>query len=366
MKQLPWETEIGIAGQRIGPMQPTCFIADIGSNHDGDLQRAKDLIYLAKEAGADVAKFQHFSAAAIASDPGFRSLTEVSFLKDLVKPVYEIYQDAAIDLEWTPALADTCRDAGITFMTTPMSPDLLEAVDRFIPAIKIGSGDLSWTEFLDKVAGRGKPVLLATGLASMDEVAHAVQAILRRNSRLVLLQCNTNYSGSSENLRHVHLNVLKTFQAMYPGMVLGLSDHTPGHAAVLGAIALGARVIEKHFTDDNARPGADHTVAMNPQAWKEMMQRARELELALGSGVKMLEENEKEWIVMQRRALRAGRRLNKGTVLQEGMLVALRPCPREAIPPYALPSLLGRTLCNDLEEGQHIRWQDVGDQEVRF
>jgi len=359
-----WQTEIRIAGHLIGEDHPTCFIADIGSNHDGDLQRAKDLIYLAKESGADVAKFQHFSAASLASDYGFRHVQGVSFLKNLTKPIYEIYQDVSINPEWTPTLAETCREAGITFMTTPTSPALVDELDSFVPAYKIGSGDLTWSAFLEYVAQRNKPVLLATGLSTADEVHRAVEAILRYNGQLVLLQCNTNYSGSSENFRHAHLNVLKTFQTMYPGMLLGLSDHTPGHAAALGAIALGARVIEKHFTDDNTRPGADHAISMDAAAWKEMMARARELEMALGSGVKTLEDNEKEWVIMQRRALRATRALKQGSVLREDMFAALRPCPREAIPPYDLPSLVGRSLLRDLNEGEHVTWRDIGDAEA--
>ncbi len=119
------------------------------------------------------------------------------------------------------------------------------------------------------------------------------------------MQCNTNYTGSKENFKYVNLNVLKTYAAMYPDLILGLSDHTPGHAAVLGAVALGARVVEKHFTDDNLREGPDHAFALDPIAWADMVENTRQLEMALGSADKSVAENEQETVVLQRRCLRA-------------------------------------------------------------
>jgi sialic acid synthase SpsE len=133
-------------------------------------------------------------------------------------------------------------------------------------------------------------VLLATGASTHGRRRPCRAAVLRVNPQLVLMQCNTNYTGSLENFRHINLNVLKTYARALPGRVLlGLSDHSPGHATVLGAIAFGARAVEKHFTDDNARKGPDHGFAMNPQSWREMVERSRELEAALGDGVKRVE-----------------------------------------------------------------------------
>lgn len=357
-----WKSELSIAAHRIGTRFPTCFIADIGANHDGDLDRAKELIHLAREAGADIAKFQHFRAESIASDFGFRHLAPVGLLQGVKRPIYELYRDASMKRDWTPVLAETCRKAGITFLTTPTSPEFVEEVDPYVPAFKVASGDLTWTQLIENMAARHKPVLMSTGMATTDEVQRAVEAVLRHHDEIVLFQCNVDYTGSADKFRFVNLNVLKTFQARYPGMPLGLSDHTPGHAAVLGAIALGARVIEKHFTDDNARPGADHAISMIPSTWKEMVQRGRELEMALGSGEKTLMENEKEWVILQRRALRARHELAQGTILREEMFDALRPCPTDAIPPHDLPRLAGRILRRSLRAGEHITWSDLGEQ----
>src|ERR1043166_809004 len=134
-----WKNELRLANHCVGSDHPTCFIADIGSNHDGDLCRAKDLIFLAKEAGADVAKFQHFRAESIASDFGFRNLPSVRLLEGLKRPIFEIYQEASMNRDWTPVLAETCHKAGITFLTTPTTPELVEEVDPYVPAFKVAS-----------------------------------------------------------------------------------------------------------------------------------------------------------------------------------------------------------------------------------
>jgi sialic acid synthase SpsE len=229
---------------------------------------------------------------------------------------------------------------------------------------KIGSGDITWPEMLRKVAEKQKPVLLATGASDIVEVRRAVEEILRINPDLVLMQCNTNYTASLENFRHVHLRVLETYRTMFPNTVLGLSDHTPGHATVLGAVVLGARVIEKHFTDDNQREGPDHPFSMTPRTWREMVDRTRELEGALGSARKFVAENEQDTLVVQRRCLRASSDLDAGTVLKPEMLEALRPAPRDAVMPFALRGVVGKKLLRNLPAGEYLRWTDVGQPEV--
>lgn len=324
---------------------PSYFIADLAANHDGDLERAKDLIYLAKEAGADAAKFQHFKAEKIVSDKGFRDLGgQQSHQAKWGKPVFDVYRQYECPRDWTQTLVETAQKAGIDFFTSPYDEEAVELLDPVLPAYKIGSGDITWTAFISFIAQRQKPVLLATGAASMADVERAVEAILAVNPRCVLMQCNTNYTGSLENFHHVNLRVLQTYAIRYPGMLLGLSDHTPGHATVLGAIALGARVIEKHFTDDNARTGPDHPFSMNPASWREMMDRARELEAALGTGIKIVEENERQTVVLQQRCLRLVRDLPAGHTLTAQDLEALRPAPPGSFKPYELAQSLGKTL----------------------
>ncbi len=276
--------EMKIADRLIGENHPTYFVADIAANHDGSLERAKLLIRLAKEAGADAAKFQNFRAPKIVSDYGFRQMRgQVSHQASWKKSVFEVYQDASIPFEWTPILKEECDKVGIHYFSSPYDFEATDFLDPYVPAYKIGSGDITWLEEVERIARKGKPVLLATGASDIGEAQKAVRLILSINPQLVLMQCNTNYTASLENFNHIHLRVLETYRTMFPQVILGLSDHTPGHATVLGAVALGARVIEKHFTDDNNREGPDHKFAMNPQSWADMVENTRQLERALGS-----------------------------------------------------------------------------------
>jgi N-acetylneuraminate synthase len=192
----------------------------------------------------------------------------------------------------------------------------------------------------------------------MDDVHRAVEAGLEINPEIAVMQCNTNYTGSLENFKYINLNVLKTFRQMYPEMVLGLSDHTPGHATVLGAVALGAKIIEKHFTDDNLREGPDHAFSMDPIAWREMVSRTRELEAALGSGVKKIEDNESTTAILQRRCIRLARPLPAGARISKEDLEVLRPCPPDGLPPYRMQDVIGRQLRADKMVGEHLAAND--------
>lgn len=356
-----WRHELYIGERAIGESRPTYFIADVAANHDGELNRAIDLIHLCAEAGADAAKFQHFEASTIVSDQGFKDLgSQSSHQASWKKSVYDVYDDASIDFAWTARLKEECDRAGIHFFTSPYSIELVDKVDPYVPAYKIGSGDITWTEIISHISGKGKPVLLASGASTQDEVDRALDTVFRVNAEVLLMQCNTNYTAHPENFKYIALNVLKTYASMYPGMPLGLSDHTPGHATVLGAVALGARCIEKHFTDDNGREGPDHKFAMNPRTWKEMVQRTRELEAALGQGVKRVEENEKETVILQRRAIRAARDIDEGHTLAREDLEVLRPCPPDGLPPFRLHEVIGKRARHRIGRGKHLTWTDLG------
>ncbi len=341
----------------VGEAHPAYFVADISANHDGDLGRAKRLVELAKEAGADAAKFQNFRAPKIVSQRGFDTMgTQQAHQAKWKKSVFQVYTEASIPWEWTPVLKAHCDAVGIHYFSTPYDFETVDMLDQYVSVFKIGSGDITWHEMLAKVASKQKPVLLACGASEIGEVQRAVEIIRSINPQLVLMQCNTNYTGSLENLKYVHLNVLRTFALLFPDLVLGLSDHTPGHATVLGAVALGARIIEKHFTDDTTREGPDHPFSMTPQTWRDMVDRTRELELALGSANKRVEANEDQTVVVQRRCLRAACPLKAGTIVTREMIDVLRPAPRDGIFPYDIERLLGKRLTQDLARGDYIKW----------
>jgi sialic acid synthase SpsE len=349
--------KIKIGSHTLGPDKPTYFIADISANHDGDLERARLLIRLAKEAGADAAKFQNFQAPEIVSDYGFSSMGgQVSHQAKWKKSVFEVYQDASIPFEWTPILKEECDQVGIDYFSSPYDFAAIDMLEPYVPAYKIGSGDITWIEALMKIACKCKPVILATGASSIGEVQRAVHAIRSVNPELVLMQCNTNYTASLENFKHIHLRVLNTYREMFPDVILGLSDHTPGHATVLGAVTLGARVIEKHFTDDNSRIGPDHPFSMTPTSWREMVDRTRELELALGAADKFVAENEQQTVIVQRRCLRAARDIQAGEVLTREMIDVLRPATPGAIEPNEIEAVIGARAGVHIPAGKELRW----------
>ncbi len=350
-----------IGNKTIGANQPTYFIADIAANHDGDLERAKMLIRLAKEAGADAAKFQNFQAPKIVSDYGFKHMnSQVSHQAAWKKSVFQVYSEASVPLDWTPVLAEECNEVGIEYFTSPYDFESIEAIDPYLPAYKIGSGEIDWIESLELIASKHKPVLLATGAANIGEVQKAVHAILSINKQLVLMQCNTNYTASPDNYDYINLNVLKTYASMFPEVILGLSDHTHGNATVLGGVSLGARVVERHFTDSNQREGPDHKFALNPQAWAHMVAETRLLERALGTADKFIGGNEQETQVVQRRCLRAARDIKMGETFTREMIDVLRPATPGAIKPDQIQNVIGTKSLSDLPFGKELRWTDLG------
>jgi sialic acid synthase SpsE len=353
--------EINIGSRTIGRNQPTYFIADIAANHDGSLERAKYLIRLAKQAGADAAKFQNFRGPEIVSDHGFRSLkSQTSHQATWKKSVAEVYASASIPFEWTSELKAACDEVGLDYFSAPYDFDAIDMLDEYVPVYKVGSGDITWLESLERIAHKGKPVILSTGASNIGDVQRAVDCILGINPQLILLQCNTNYTASLENFEHIHLRVLETYHQMWPDLILGLSDHTPGHATVLGAVALGGRVIEKHFTDDTSREGPDHIFSLDPVLWADMVDNTRQLERALGSGNKVVAGNELQTVVIQRRCLRTSRPVQAGEVITRDMLKVLRPATPGAIEPYEIQRVIGTRVLTDLVEGQELRWTDLG------
>jgi len=356
---MTYNESIFIHNTKISIDSPVYFIADIASSHDGELERAKNLIHLARESGINAVKFQHFQANKIVSDFGFRTLGgKFGHQASWGKSVYEIYKQYECDRTWTNELKSVADRVGIDFLTTPYDADAVELLRNDVPAFKIGSGDITWIEFVELIAKQGKPVLLATGASSMADVERAVDTIVALNGDIVLMQCNTNYTGDVDNFNYINLNVLKAYASKYPGMLLGLSDHTPGYATVLGAVALGVRVIEKHFTDDNSRIGPDHSFSLCPKAWSELIQRVRELEAALGDGIKIVENNELDTVVLQRRCLRFTEDRKAGDFIKVKDLIALRPSPIGAIQPYELERVIGSILLVDKVQGDALMESD--------
>lgn len=353
-----YDNYIKIRKRTISLNEPTYFIADIASNHDGDLHRAVDLIWLAKEACADAVKFQHFQASKIVSDFGFKHLGgQIAHQSTWKKTVYEVYQQYECKLEWTSKLIETAQKADIHFFTTPYDFDVVANIQ--LPAYKVGSGDITWIDFIEKISQEGKPVILSSGASTLEDVERAIDAVLKYNRQIALMQCNTNYTGLKENFRYINLNVLRSYAIHFPQMLLGLSDHSPGCSTVLGAIALGARLIEKHFTDNKQREGPDHSFSMDKKDWIEMVERCRELEIALGDGIKRVEANELDTVVVQRRCLRCNRDMQAGEEIKLEDLDVLRPAPANSLQPFQIEYVLGKRLRKSKESGDALYPSDL-------
>jgi len=349
-------SDVSIGQRQPGTSDETYIIAEIGSNFDGSKQRAKKLIDLAADCGADAAKFQAFNADKIVSQFGFDGL-KAGFQADWKQSVYETYKDAELPRGWIGELAAYTADQGLDFLCTPYDRDAVDQLsDIGMPAFKIGSGDITWHSFLKYVAEQGDPVILSTGASTLGEIEEALGAIRATgNDNVILLQCVTNYPSEFES---ANIRAMSTLQEAFE-VPIGYSDHTSGSTVPLGAVSRGACVIEKHFTDDKSREGPDHSFAMNVEEFKRMVKEVRNLNEALGTGQKVIYEEEEETIILQRRCLRTNRQIEAGEVITEDDLVNLRPAPRDAIEPNKIDLVVDRTASEKIPEGDCLTWEKV-------
>jgi N-acetylneuraminate synthase len=354
------EKNLLIDGVLLGEGARTFFIADIGANHDGSLDRAKNLIWLAKESGANAAKFQHFTANKIVSNYGFSNFHDVeSHQSTWKKSVVATYEEVSIPHEWTAELKKTCDEAGITFLSTPYDFDSVDHIDEHVSAYKLGSGDIDWLELVKYISQKNKPLIISTGASNFEEIERLVNLLNGSVNSFAVLQCNTNYTAQLENYSHINLRVIELFKETWPGLIVGLSDHSRGLAAVLGAVSLGAKIIERHFTDDINRDGPDHKFATTPSEWLTMVEEVRRLELALGKKQKEICENERVSAIVQRRCIRANVDLEVGAKIRRSDLCVLRPATEGSIRPNEIDLVVGRTLKVDLAAGMQLSWSDI-------
>ena len=352
---LAFNKNIKIGNRMIGPDYPTYFIAEIGGNFDGSMDKAKRLIYAAKEAGADCAKFQTFTAETIVSEGGFSKMELHGVHGSWGRTVSEVFKDVEFPIEWHQEIADYCKSIDIDFSTSPYFKEAVDlCADMKVPFIKIGSGEITWLEMLDYTARKGIPVMLATGDATMAEIDEAVRTIAKTgNKDLVLMQCITNYPSKIDS---ANVNVLKTYQSAFDCLT-GYSDHSPGHVVALASVVLGGRVIEKHFTLNKTDQGPDHPHSMEPNEFKFMVDSIREVERAMGSTCKEVVAEEGETVFVQRRCLYAKKALKKGQTISAKDLTVLRPAL--GIPPKFKNTIVGKTSKKDIPAGDPIFWEDI-------
>ncbi len=345
---------IEIAGRPVGAGHPCFLIAEAGVNHNGDLALARRLVDAAVEARADAVKFQTFSAARLATAAAPKAQYQLETTTQFESQLAMLGR-----LELSPEahreLLAHCRDAGILFLSSPFdepSADFLESLD--IAAFKIPSGELTNVPYLRHLARKGKPLILSTGMATLDEVQFAVGTIRASgNPPLALLHCVSNYPA---NPAHVNLRAMATMATAF-GVPVGYSDHTVGNEVALAAVALGACVIEKHFTLDRLLPGPDHRASIEPRELAALVRGIRVVESSLGDGRKQPAASEADTAAVARKSLVALADLAVGTVLTEAMLGMKRP--GTGLPPLVLPQVIGRTVCRAIPSGSLLTWEDL-------
>ena len=314
----------------------TFIVAEAGVNHNGDLSLARALVDVAAEAGADAVKFQTFTADGLVT----RAAPTADYQR---RAAGELSQHAMLAaLELSPAAHEAlwthCAARGIEFLSTPFDVDSAHYLKRLgVRRLKISSGDVTNLPMLEVVGALGLPVILSTGMADLDEVDAAVAALRGAGlTDLVLLQCVSNYPADPAL---TNLRAMDTLARRF-GVPVGLSDHSRGLTVAIAAAALGAACIEKHFTLDRSLPGPDHQASLTPDELTALVRAVREVEGALGDGVKRPAPSELPIRLVARKSLVAGRDLPAGTVLRREDLVILRP--GTGLPPSALPHVLGR------------------------
>jgi len=327
------------------------IIAEIGVNHDGSVEKARELVRAAKACGADYAKFQTFKAARLASAQAPTAAYQKAHhaggqLAMLAR--YELSPDQF------RGLFDDCRETGIRFLSSPFDPESLAfLIDLGLDTIKLGSGELTNLPLLEQLGRSGVRVIASTGMATLGEVEQAVRVLRAAGCRdLVLLHCVTAYPAPPEQ---VNLRAMVTLGRAF-GLPVGYSDHAPGIAVAAAAVALGATVIEKHLTLDRSAPGPDHAASSEPAELATLVAAVRQVESCLGDGIKQPAPCELPNIAVARKSLVAARDLAAGTVLREGDLVIKRP--GDGIPPLHGPHILGMKLARDVARDQVLRWED--------
>lgn len=346
-------TNIEIENKTIGGGHPCFIIAEAGVNHNGDVSLAKALIDEAITAGVDAIKFQTFKTEDLVT----RSAKLATYQRDNLKAgnrQYKMLKQLELDHRDFMFLKRYCQKKGIIFLSTAHTESEIDFLEKIVCAHKVASGDLTNIPFLEKIAKTKKPVILSTGMGTMAEINEAISAIrMQGNSKIVVLHCTTNYPCPYEE---VNLRAMLSIEKE-TGMLVGYSDHTEGIIVSAFAVAMGARVIEKHFTIDKTLPGPDHVASLEPKELRQMVNLIRETEVILGSGIKMPSRSEKKISIAARKSIVAKVDISKGEKITSGMLMIKRP--GNGIKPGEINMIIGKRAKKDISADSLISWKQI-------
>jgi N-acetylneuraminate synthase/N,N'-diacetyllegionaminate synthase len=340
--------EIKIGDKKIGENNPIYIIAEIGANHNRDMNTAKKLIDFAAESGADAVKFQTYKAEKLYSKKAPR------FSKDKTDP-FNLIKSVELPREWHRGLFDYAVNKNLHFISSPFDYEAVDILnDLGVPAFKVASFEITDLELIKYVAKKGKPIIISTGMANMEEIKEALHtARSQGNDDVILLHCNSLYPTPPEL---VNLNAIETMRKVFK-IPIGFSDHTTGIHIPIAAVAKGAKIIEKHFTLDRNMKGPDHSFAIEPYELIQMVKNIRDLEKAEGTGIKEKSEKEKEMLEKGRRSIIATVDIKKGTKITRDMLIVKRP--GYGIEPKFLDKVINKTAKKNIKAEQWITWNDI-------
>ncbi len=337
---------IAIGERKVGRGEPCFIIGEAGVNHNGSFEMARELVDVAVDAGCDAVKFQTFKPEKVCAPLAPKALYQLE-TTDVDESQLEMGKKLELPFEAFRELHSYCGEKGITFLSTPFDYDSADFLaDLPVPAFKIPSGEITNLYFLEHIARKGRPLIVSTGMATLDEVALAIETIRATgNQEMVLLQCVSNYPADPSNM---NLRAMRTLEGAF-GVSVGLSDHSVGTEVAFAAVALDACVIEKHFTLSRELPGPDHHASLEPHDLKKLVEGIRKIEAALGDGIKRPVAEEMDTAAVARRSLVAAAFIPAGAALTLELLDILRP--GTGLPPAMRSQVLGRRARHDIEAG---------------
>ncbi|MCH2114555.1 MAG: N-acetylneuraminate synthase [Pirellulales bacterium] len=351
---MPQPVSIDIAQRSVGEGHPCFVIAEAGVNHNGSLKRALDLVDQAAAAGADAVKFQTFRASQLATAQAQQAAYQRKNMGQ-ERSQLEMLTQLELSGEDHQKIVQRCVDQNILFISTPFDSESAELLMELqVPALKVASGEITNLPFLEQIARLGKPLIVSTGMCRLGEVEDAVQTIQAAgNDNIALLHCVSDYPADP---REVNLKAMQTLRRAF-GRPVGYSDHTLGIEVGVASVALGACILEKHFTLDRNLPGPDHQASLEPQELCHLVQGVRAVESALGDGKKQPSERELNTAQVARKSLVAATLIPLGTRLTDQLIAIKRP--GTGLPPAMKSHLLSRVTTADLPEGHLLTWKDV-------
>jgi len=340
--------KIRIGDRLIGEGEPTFIIAEIGVNHNGNVRMAKKLVDAAKEVGADAVKFQAFKAERIVTKYAEKAVYQKE-TTDPQKSQYNMLKKLELSDAEMKELHSYAGKRNITFLSSAFDKESVDLLDRLdVPAFKVASGEITDLPLLRYMAKKKRPIILSSGLSTLEEIREALDIFSAEGiTNIVLLHCITSYPAKAEEANLRMMDVLKKF-----GFPVGFSDHTLGVVVPLAAVAMGAVLIEKHFTLDKKLPGPDHRASLEPKEFEKMVEGIRIVERALGSGVRRLTAEEENIKNVARRSIVAKVLIRKGAVIREDMLDFKRP--GTGLEPKYVHKIIGKKANKDIEADELI------------